>query len=274
VISWLNRLFNGVGNVLIGGLAALYPWGPLVLLSLLVAVVALIVFKFCSNQEAIKRAKGVMLARILEIRLFKDDLLGIFSAFGRIFGAVGVYLSRTLRPVIVMLIPVMLLLFQLGAWYEYAPLGEQEAFLVVVEVDKDVSTREITLEASPAFNVETPGFRVPGEKEVVWRLRVVDTGPQGWIRLEVGDNTLEQEIQLKNGTGPVNALRVREGRWAQLMNPGTEPIPGDVPVQRIEVRYASRELQVAGIDTHWVLVLLVLSLVFGLILKRPLGIEF
>jgi hypothetical protein len=44
-------------------------------------------------------------------------------------------------------------------------------------------------------------------------------------------------------------------------------------VQAIEVTYPKAQLWLGGLDIHWLLAFFVLTVLFGLVLKRPLRVE-
>ena len=60
----------------------------------------------------------------------------------------------------------------------------------------------------------------------------------------------------------------------KLANPGEPLLPGDSAVSMIEVSYARNQtVPVLGIDMHWILVFLLVSLAFGFGIKGFLGVE-
>ena len=117
----INRIFNAACDGLMAPFLSLNPWVGLSVFSLIITVVALLAFKFCSNQRDIARARGKMLARLLELRLYKDNVFGIFSTLARVLVGILVYMKAYLIPVAILIIPVSLILIQLSCWFDGRP---------------------------------------------------------------------------------------------------------------------------------------------------------
>ena len=97
-------------------------WLDIVLWSVLGGIVALLVYKRVSNQKGIARAKNDIKVHLLEIRLYNEDILGVFTATLKIVARNALYIGHNLLPMVVMFVPMMAILFQLEAHYAFAPL--------------------------------------------------------------------------------------------------------------------------------------------------------
>ena len=87
----------------------------------------LMIFKKVSNQNRIALIKDRIKAHILEMRLYNDNILFSFQALGSISKWNLRYLGNALKPMIVLMIPVMIILIQLSIRYEYRPLKAGES---------------------------------------------------------------------------------------------------------------------------------------------------
>ena len=100
----MNR-FNAVTSALFDPLLAPFgdehAWFDLVFWSVLGGIVALIVYKFASNQAGIARAKNAIKVHLLEIRLFKDDIAAVLGATARILLENALYLGHNILPMLV-----------------------------------------------------------------------------------------------------------------------------------------------------------------------------
>ncbi|MGD9873264.1 MAG: hypothetical protein AB7T27_03235 [Kiritimatiellia bacterium] len=260
LIYGFNRIISAACAAVIGPLMGVSHWLALAAISLLTALVALLVFKCCSNQKKIRRAKDIALARILEIRIYKDDLLGIFSAFGRILAATLRYLGLCLLPLIVMILPIGLMLVHMGAWFEYRPLQIGNVSLVTVSASDPGS---VILESSSGIRIETDAFILP-DQTVTWRIAVADASTPQQVIVRSGGEAYPR-IVAAAGTGIYP--RLDSTVMGRLANPIEESIPPDGSVKYIEVQHPKS-------GRHWILGWLVLSMLAGLILKYPLRVEF
>ncbi len=260
LICGFNRVVSAVCAAVIGPLIGVSGWLALGAVSLLTALIALLVFKYGSSQSRIRRAKDIALARILEIRIYKDDLSGIFGAFGRILLATARYLSLCLFPLLVMMIPIGLMLIHMAAWFEWRPLRNGDTVLVTAAMDGESLP---VLESSSGIRIETEAFVVP-DQPATWRISVVDDAEPQWIAV-----TAEGERFVKQAhageAGPVYPF-LDAFFPGKLANPVEPPLPPSGAVHRLKVQHPKS-------GRHWIAGWLVLSMAAGLILKYPLRVE-
>ena len=114
-----------------------WPLVGLVLISVVVSVGILLIFKKVSNQDRIDAVKRQIQAALFEIRLFNDDLGAIFRAQGSILRNNLTYLGLSLVPLAWMIIPFILLTAQLQFHYGYRGLRPGEGALVKVQLAED-----------------------------------------------------------------------------------------------------------------------------------------
>ena len=74
LISWLNAGMNTLFGLLRGPMAAVPAWLSLTVVSAVLGVVLLVLFKYTSNQAAIGRVRDRIKARLLAMKLFKDNI--------------------------------------------------------------------------------------------------------------------------------------------------------------------------------------------------------
>jgi hypothetical protein len=126
VVVWLNALANATGAIVLAPVAVLPGWLSATLAAAVTGVLLLVVFKYTSNQRAIKRARDEINANLLALKLFKESAAVAVQAQGRILvGACRLFLLA-LVPMAVMTLPVMLVLGQLALWYQARPLHTGE----------------------------------------------------------------------------------------------------------------------------------------------------
>src|SRR5688572_30813388 len=100
--STVSTVLNAPFNALFW----LVQWLPaewqMVVLAVPGALFALAIYKVISNQAAIRDAKDKIIAYLLELRLFRDDLRVLLRAQGGVFASIGRYVGHSLLPMIVM----------------------------------------------------------------------------------------------------------------------------------------------------------------------------
>jgi uncharacterized membrane protein (DUF106 family) len=298
-MSFVNSLFNAIFDgffavtSFIGGEWALW------IFSALAGIVFLFIFKWTSDQKAIKRVKDRIAAGFLAVRLFKDDFKQVWRANGSIFLNAFSYMGNALRPVAFMIIPVLFMLVQLNVWYgnqplkpdlEYrvlTPLMEETGMnmtgqlvgntstMVTAKLSKnaDVTTAEISLSTPDGLQVVTPAVRIAETNEVSWRLQALAVGEHE-ITLNVDGQQLTHTVFVgeEGKFRKIPAVTTR-GAWNEFWNPTNAPISSEVPVEEFKVVYEEASFNLLGFKTHWVIAFFILSLVFGFALKGFFGVE-
>jgi uncharacterized membrane protein (DUF106 family) len=271
----VNLVFGGLVGLVLWPFRALSPWAGMAALSLLTALLMLAVFKLTSDQAAVRKAKDAIKAHLLEMRLYKDNLRVSLGAQGGILKANLRYAAANLRPLLVMIVPLVLILAQMSLWYDRAPLRPGEETLLKVLLDEGSDPAGISIALEPVSNlvIDSPAVRIPDDHEVVWRLRAIESGT-GRVLLTAGGRTIEKAVAV--GGRPltrVSSVASRGSFWKRLLHPGEPPLPGGTPIRSIEVLYPAKKLAAFGLGVHWLVAYFVLSLVFGFALKGVFKVE-
>ena len=109
----------------------------LILISAVVSVGILLIFKKVSNQDRIDAVKRKIQASLFEIRLFNDDLGAILRSQMDILRHNLSYLRLQLFPLLFILPPVLVIMAQLQPFYGYQGLEVDQPVLFKVEMQKE-----------------------------------------------------------------------------------------------------------------------------------------
>ncbi|MGZ5423264.1 MAG: hypothetical protein ACXW2V_01765 [Candidatus Aminicenantales bacterium] len=274
-MSIVNLVFGGIVGAVLWPFRGLSPWFGLTVVSLLTALLMLEVYKHTSNQAAIRRAKDLIKAHLLEMRLYKDNMRVTLAAQGAILKANLAYMAANLKPLAVMIVPLVLILAQLSLWYDRAPLrpGEEALVKAGLEAAADPVSLGLELETPPGLEITAPAVRIPDLHQVVWRVKALAPGT-GRLVLRTGDRTVEKSVVV--GGGPmakVSALASRGSLWKQVLYPGEAPLPAGTFVRSVEILYPAKSLTAFGVSVHWLVAYLILSIVFGFAFKGVFKVE-
>jgi hypothetical protein len=266
-ITALTAAFDGA----VRPLAGLPPIWLLSLVALVTAVPTLLVFARLSDQVRLRTTKNRIKAHVLELWLFRDDVGTVLRAQGRLLGLNARYLWLTLPAMAVIAPPMLLLLGALAPWYESRPLRPGETTIVSVHAGGATALGpDARLVAGDGLVVETPALRIPAAGEIDWRVRAVKPGVHT-VSVEVGGQRLDKQIVAGTEPARVNSTRTTSGLWQALTAPGEAPLPGDAPIERIDVRYPAVDASVWGLP--WWGFFFAAMIVFVFVLKRPLRVE-
>jgi uncharacterized membrane protein (DUF106 family) len=269
-MSVVNAVLTKATDVVMAPFSSLPPMVSLVVVSLITAAAMLVVFKRTSNQTRLADVKRLIHAALFEIRLFNDDLLAIMRAQLEILRHNATYLRLSLVPMLWVIVPLVLLIAQLQFLYGYAALQPGERTLLKVQL-RDAALGDVSLEAPPELRLDTPAVRLPGAKEVVWRLRPTVAGEYD-VRVRVGSESYTKRVQVAGGVVRRSPVRLEGGLVNQVLYPSEPSLPDDAPVTAITVAYAEQDLDVYGFSLNWMVWYFALSLIFAFALRKPFGV--
>ena len=242
----------------------------LVPLSVLLGIAMLWVFGRTSNQAAIRKVKAELYAHLYEMRLFTDEPLLIWKAQWGLLKANVRYLAMMMVPALVLTVPMVLIFAQLECFYGYAPLEPGQQAIVTVQM-KSEGGQVPVLRAPDGISVDSPGIRMDGGQQISWRIRALRP-VTGDMQFVFPDATVEKSVQA--GMGPQYVSERRVSSAIDLIWHPAESRIAAGPVDWIELRYPAATVHALGLDLHWLIWMLILSMASGLVLKRRFRVSF
>jgi len=272
---FFNSVIGKIFDILFLPFRGLSPWVAMIVVSFLTGLLMLFIFRHTSNQEGIRRIKNKIKAHLLELRLYKDSLAQQLTSQGKILSANFKYFSYALKPMLVMVIPVMLILIQLNLWFGSRSLDIGDEALVKVKLMEGINPlqTDIRLEVPPGIAVETPPLRIEDEREIDWRLRATEKGVYN-ILFRYQDETFTKSVAVgQNRLSKIAALKPGKGLLEQAFNPGEKPLPKNAPIESAEITYPGQRMNLFGWRIHWLIAYFGLSIVFGFAFRGVIKVE-
>lgn len=272
-MHYVNSIVNTVWDPVLSGLRFENPWPALIAASFVATVALLLVMRTVAQPEAIARSKKKLIARIVELHLFRHDLVVSLTACGRILAANLVYLRHLLLPTLLAIIPGVLILIQLNCWFARQPLQIGEAAIVEVQFaeGESLDSPPLAVKTSSSLRLDSPPLRIPALRQVNWRIRP-HTLKDGWIAVESNGKSIRKQVSVGNRLTKISEQRVRSATWESLLNPAEDPIEVTSGIEAIRIRYPPRKLYLGLREVHWLVAFLVLTMLFGIVLKGPLNV--
>ncbi len=273
----MNSLINAVHGILHAAFSPLLSifegqnqfWG-LAFVSILLGVILVVIYGKVSRQESIRKVKSQIYRALLESVLFRHDLKLSLKAQGGMLVQAGRYFLLAVPPLIILAVPCLFVLAQLGLWYNARPFTIGQSGIVKVEVAKSVNLMQVSLTAPESVEV-TPPVRDAASREIFWR---VTPHVDGSTLLIVKVGGKEIQLPLKSGKveGPIVTASYSTW-WDKLLYPEGPIENADSPLKAIEVSYPSSSISIGGIHGNWLVIFFVVSLVSGLIGSKIFGVE-
>jgi hypothetical protein len=229
-------------------------------------------FKYTSNQKAIGRIRDGIKANMLALRLFKDEIAVTLQSQGRVFrGAFGL-LAHSIRPMLVMILPVSLLLAQMGLWYQFRPLLPGEEALVTMKLADSGPGRgmagglsKVKMVPSSDIDVTIGPVRVPSQNEIYWQIKPTSKGEHQLV-FQLENQTFEKQLIVGEGFARISAMRPGPNWSDIILHPAEKPFKAVSPVHSIAISYPSRDSWTSGSD-WWIIYFFIASMAFALIFK-------
>jgi hypothetical protein len=270
-VTTLNSISSAVFDVLLAPFGHGPAWFDLLLWPVVGGVIALVVYKYASNQGGIERAKARIRVHLYEIRLFRHDPLVVLGSTVKIVLRNALYLGHNLLPMAVMLVPMLAVLAQLEANYAFAPAPVGAVELLEVKLDPKQASppRELRLELPPGVALDAPPVRT-ADGEAFWRLRAEAPGDHV-LALHVGDETVTKTWSVGGAPRKVPVLRTKS--WEAFLYPGEAPLPRSSAVETVSLPHPERDLgALPGGELGILATFFGVSLLAGFALKGVFGV--
>jgi len=271
-MDFINSALTWLFNLLLLPFRNLDPvWGMLVI-SFATGIIMLFVFKATSDQKGIKRAKNLVKGHFLAIRLYKDDISLMFNTISNILASNLLYMKKSLRPMLFLIVPIGLVLIQLGIRYEYRPLKTGEAAIISLRVDETASLTDVKLKLPQGIRLDMPPVRAEREHEVSWRI-VAEQPGEFVLGFQLDGAEVSKRLVVEDSLVPLSAAIAGKDLGVTIMNPAESSLSGASFASLISITYPKREFNAFGFHMHWLVAFFVFSLIAAFGCKGFLGVE-
>jgi len=242
------------------------------LLSIVIGFLMVVVFRYTSDQKAIRVAKDHLKAHLLAVQLFQDQLQVVLISYWRIVRSTGNYLRLAFMPVLYVSIPLIFLMVQVDRYLGYSPIAIGQPLLVKARLVDSNALDQASLRLPSGLSLSAPAVHVPAENEIVWRVVPQESGKRD-LQIDVGSDSLLKSLEVSGGIRRISPDRLKDNWWERTFVSGEDALPSNSPVQSISINYPERTIAFAWLEWNWIWLFFVLSLIFGFLFKTVLRIE-
>jgi hypothetical protein len=272
LISGVNTATNAIGWLAFGWLGFVPAEVSITILSAVIGVLLLLLFKHTSNQKAIGRVRDAINADLLAIKLFRDSISVALASQARLFVGSLKLLVYSIVPMLIMIVPVSLILAQMGLWYQARPFGVGDAITVKLEIDRPFNNQTpITLESAPGVQTLVGPVRVYSKNEVYWKLKAVKRGEHRLV-FRVGDGVYDKRLAVGDGLMRLSLKKPGAHFFDVLLYPLEKPFSRGSSVGAITLFYPDSDSIISGTN-YWIVYFFVVSMVFAFLFKPVLKVR-
>jgi len=250
----------------------------IIIYSLVSAFVFLLIFKKVSNQEKIRHHKKKIVGYILQMRLYQDKPVVIFSSIIKILKHNLLYIQYTLSSLLVIIIPLLIISTQINNRCGYAPLNAGQQFIVEAQLDHTLVPEKALSKlgsafctASPDLEIETMPLRIPKENKVLWRGRVDPAAKTNKEYIKIGfrenDNFIIKKVVTASGEKRFSPDLAKWSLNAGLVSNAEGFLAKDSPVSKISINYKRASYSFLFWKVDALLLYFILTFTFAFALK-------
>jgi hypothetical protein len=246
LISGVNAATNAVGWLALSWLGFVPAEVSITIVSAVIGVLLLFLFKHTSNQKAIGRVRDAINADLLAIKLYKDSISVAFASQARLFVGSLKLLAYSIVPMLIMIVPVSLILAQMGLWYQARPFDIGDAIVVKLDLNRSFDNQTpIALESAPGVKTLVGPVRVYSKKEVYWKLKAVKGGEHR-LAFRVGEGVYEKRLAVGDGLMRLSLRRPGADFFDVLLHPLEKPFSHGSAVSAITLFYPDSASIISG----------------------------
>ena len=271
--SSVNQVINSIFDVWLWPFKGFSPVWQVFFTALPVTVIALLVFRFASDQDGITAAKDKIKAYLLELWLYKDDIGILLRAQGQVLRYSLIYLKFSLIPMVIMSVPIVFVVVQLESRFAFRGLELGQPAILAVTVDGGIPVGQLRADLSlPATLVkETPALRVDQTNQVFWRVSA-DRPGRHIIEVRIGDSEVTREL-VAGDERRLWPTAYRGDDWRILGSAAEAALPESGQIAIMEISYPRARTEFLGLSSaSWLL--LGFSIIFGFLLRGLFGVTF
>lgn len=273
IVNWLNVPMNALGKFIGLFITNLPGWLSNTIISAIVGVILLIIFKYTSNQKAIEKVRAGIKANMLALKLFKDSMLVTLKSQGGLFKGAFSLLFHAIRPMLIMIIPVSFILGQMGLWYQHRPLkiGEKAIITMQLSDTNKPTLPEVTIQNIPNAKVTTDPVHLLSKNQIWWEIQAVQDGTH-YIDFKIDDKIIKKELTIGIGFARLSPVKPQRNFSDMILHPKEKPFGKDSLVQSISITYPDRDSFTCGTN-WWIAYFFIASMIFAFIFKPLLKVK-
>jgi len=233
----------------------------------------LLTFRLTSNQQGIQEIKNRIKAHFFEIRLFKDDLGLMLEAQKNILTANLLYMKYSLRPMLFLIVPVVLIMVQLSLRFDRHPLRVGESAIVKLSFkDNAPFNGNAALKVPEGIIIETPPLRIRKEREINWRIKALKKGTYN-LKFELNPGAFTKRLVVNDNLARLSTRRVSANLFQQILYPAEKSLPIESGIEFIGITYPPISYNILGREIHWLVIFFIVSIATGFMLKKFFKVE-
>jgi len=283
----VHKFLTAVFDLALTPLEAIGRIFALILVSGVVGIVALLLFKQISWQGGIKSTKDKIKGHMIAIRIYQDDLVVVFSSVLKVLLRNFQYLGLNFGPILPLLAPFILVAAQLVVRYGFEPLpvvdeakavamlpGRGTMLEIKMKRGHEAEIAKLDVQLPPNLKALSPLARNAYDGVAVMEFAAIAPGAADFQLLMDGQPAGSKAVVA--GTEPTRSMQPERvsSFWSSWLWPAEPSFASDSPIDSVKFAYPEH-------DFFWIfsgpmgvlLLFFVGSMLFGIAIMKPLNIQ-
>jgi uncharacterized membrane protein (DUF106 family) len=234
-------------NPILAPLLKLDPASAIAIISLLVSIISVLVYKFATNQEQMKYLKGEQQKLQKEMRTLRDSPEKMMKLQKVAMEKNMEYMKHSLKASLYTLIPMLLIFGWLNTHYAFYPLESGQSFNVTAFTKSD---EYITLVSSDLVNI-TEQNQTPSAGKASWEISALPG--KHLLSFNQGDQVAQHTVVIGEKYAVPRANHKGE-------------------IYRTTVEYSKLKIRILGITFTWFWFYFLTTIIFSTSLRKLLKV--
>lgn len=256
------------------GLWARYLY--LIIMALLSAVVGLVLFKRLSRQKHLARLRNRIRGNIIQLSIYPDQFGIVLASLGAVLADTARSLAESVLPLLVISLPLSVIMLEVNNHCGSEPLAPGGEFVIHAVVDADAQIDAIDIGFSTGIEPVTPVLRIPGQRTVYRRARIIDTAhdTDSFLHLTGAGDTVQVPIAAAHRLKRFAPRTVRPSVPDGLVSNANGFLPADGPVESVSIEYDRAAYPVFWWHLDALVLYVILTMIAAIIIKPLVGVQF
>ncbi len=168
-MGWFSFLDTPL-NFVFGPLLHLPPFWSILIISFIISIIIVLVYKFFTNQKVMKGLKDETKALQKQMKELKDDPKKAMEVQKKAMQTNMQYMMKSMKPTLITFIPIILIFGWLQAHMAFVPILPDQDFSMTIEFEDGVSG-SILAEVPSGIELSGPATKEIQDGKVIFTMR-------------------------------------------------------------------------------------------------------
>ena len=248
-------VFESILNPVFGPFLALPPLLAMVIISLIIAVIIVLAYKYMTNQKEMKEMKDKLKEYQKKMKGLRNDPKALMAVQKEAMQLNMKYMTHSMKPTLITFLPIIIIYGWLSAHFGFLPIEAGDTFTTTVTFDKGI-TGLVEIRPTEEFSLLSNSTQEIINNTAKWELKAEKEG-EYLIEYVYNDMVYTKEILITSEPEYKNPIRKVKDSEIKEIRINNKPL---------------KMLNIFGFKLGWIWTYIIFSIVFSIILRKILKV--